>query len=255
MLAVLLPIRHSPASTIRVSLPIYPASALRHSLGLSLHTAPSVDWTLWALGAWLVGAVLFALYLAGLQRAFVNGLGTLSGSRRVLRAGCPEGCPVLLGVLRPKVILPTDFESRYTRLERLLVFSHERTPRRQCEIVCRAFVHLSGNGPARAPSVVVDPDSSNVMADFGHGALRIRRCPGPPWLDTEGQLQARSVRAIMRRWHRTLLENLRGMLDLPRCMIRRPRPHFHKRVSIAPSAAAWWWCSRLSSQRPLPRAG
>ena len=76
MLAVLLPIRRSPGSTIRVSVPIDSAAALRHSLGLSLHTAPSADWTLWALGAWLVGAVLFALYLVGLQRAFVNGFGT-----------------------------------------------------------------------------------------------------------------------------------------------------------------------------------
>ena len=142
MLAVLLPIRRSPGSTLRVSVPIDSAAALRHSLGLSLHTARSVDWTLWALGAWLVGAVLFALYLVGLQRAFVNGLGTLSGSRRVLRAECPEGCPVLLGVLRPKVILPADFESRYTRLERLLVFSHERTHLRRGDALWNALVAL-----------------------------------------------------------------------------------------------------------------
>ena len=142
MLAVLLPIRRSPESMIRVSIPIDSASALRHSLGLSLHTASSADWILWALGVWLVGAVLFALYLARLQLAFVNDLGTLSGSRRVLRAEYPEGCPVLLGFLRPKVILPADFESRYTRLERLLVFSHERTHLRRGDALWNALVAL-----------------------------------------------------------------------------------------------------------------
>ena len=146
MLAVLLPNPRNSDSAIGISLRIDSVAALSHaldrSLGSSLHTAPSVDWTLWALGTWLVGAALSVLYLAGLQRAFVNSLGTLSGSRCVLRAERSAGCPALLGVLRPKIILPVDFESRYTRLERLLVFSHERTHLRRGDALWNAFVAL-----------------------------------------------------------------------------------------------------------------
>ena len=83
----------------------------------------------------VVGAALSVLYLAGLQRVFVNGLGALSGSRCVLRAERCSGRPAVLGVFRPKVILPVDFESRYTRLERLLVFSRERTHLRRGDTV------------------------------------------------------------------------------------------------------------------------
>ena len=108
-----------------------PASALRHvvyrALGRSPGTDSSLQWQADLLVAWCLGAVLFVVYLAAAQRAFVRSLGTLAGSRRVVRAERAAGSPALLGVIRPKIVLPTDFESRYTRLERLLIFSHERT--------------------------------------------------------------------------------------------------------------------------------
>ena len=58
------------------------------------------------------------------------------------RAERCSGCPAVLGVFRPKVILPVDFEFRYTRLERLLVFSHERTHLRRGDAVWNAVVAL-----------------------------------------------------------------------------------------------------------------
>jgi beta-lactamase regulating signal transducer with metallopeptidase domain len=147
MLALLLPTPHSSgATTIGMSFRIDPISTLNHALdgalGASLQTVHSFDWAMWAIGAWAAGAALFCLYLAGLQRAFVKSLGTLSGSRCVLRATQSAGCPALLGVLRPKIILPIDFESRYTRLERLLVFSHERTHLRRGDALWNALVAL-----------------------------------------------------------------------------------------------------------------
>lgn len=146
MLAVLLPNPPNSDSAIGIFLRFDPVSALQSALDRSLsssrHTAPSVDWTLWAIGTWVAGAALFVFYLAGLQRAFVNSLGALSGSRCVLWAERSGGCPALLGVLRPKVILPVDFKSRYSRLERLLVFSHERTHLRRGDAVWNALVAL-----------------------------------------------------------------------------------------------------------------
>jgi beta-lactamase regulating signal transducer with metallopeptidase domain len=146
MLAVLLPAPSDSGSTIGVSIRIALFSTLSTAIdnfpGSSLHTVHPVDWTLWAIGAWVTGVALVVLYLAGLQRAFVSNLGTLSGSRCVLRAARSAGCPALLGVLRPKIVLPVDFESRYTRMERLLVFSHERTHLRRGDTLWNAFVAL-----------------------------------------------------------------------------------------------------------------
>jgi bla regulator protein BlaR1 len=146
MLAVLLPAPSDSDSTIGMSVRIALFSTLSNALDSSprssLHAVHPVDWTQWAIGVWAAGAALFVFYLAGLQRAFVNSLGTLSGSRCVLRAARSAGCPALLGVLRPKIILPVDFESRYTRLERLLVFSHERTHLRRGDALWSAIVAL-----------------------------------------------------------------------------------------------------------------
>ncbi len=147
MLAVLLPHVHATAAT--AALTALPAStfpltyALQHSFdSLAAASATPIDAARWTLGGWAAGAALFALYLAGLQRAFVKSLGSLSGSRCVLRAAHSVGCPALIGVIRPKVILPADFKSRYTRLERLLVLSHERTHLRRGDAGCNGLLAL-----------------------------------------------------------------------------------------------------------------
>jgi bla regulator protein BlaR1 len=144
MLAVLLPAPDGSGSTlgmpVRIALFSTLSTALDELPGSSLHAVHLVDGAQWAIGAWVVGAVLCVLYLAGLQRAFVNSLGTLSGSRGVFRAEQSAGCPALIGVLRPRIILPVDFECRYTRQERLLIFSHERTHLRRGDALWNAFV-------------------------------------------------------------------------------------------------------------------
>ena len=69
MLAVLLPAPSDSGSTIGVSIRIALFStlstAIDNSPGSSLHTVHPVDWTLWAIGAWVVGAALFVLTWLG----------------------------------------------------------------------------------------------------------------------------------------------------------------------------------------------
>jgi beta-lactamase regulating signal transducer with metallopeptidase domain len=147
MLSVVLPHLHAAGSTTSLSpLPetTSPLTYMVHrSLGsLAPATSSAVDVSLFALGVWGAGAVIFALYLVGLQRIFVNSLGTLSGSHCVLRAEHSVGCPALIGVLRPRVVLPADFRSRYTRLERLLIICHERTHLRRGDARWNALVAL-----------------------------------------------------------------------------------------------------------------
>jgi beta-lactamase regulating signal transducer with metallopeptidase domain len=145
MLAELLPHPGSSVSITRIG----SVSALGHVLGPAslasghaLNAAPSIDWRTLMLNLWCTGAALLAVYLAAQQRAFVKSLGGLSASRCVLRSARSNGCPALLGVLRPKIILPVDFRFRYTRLERLLILSHERTHLRRGDAACNAFVAL-----------------------------------------------------------------------------------------------------------------
>ena len=118
------------------------SAAVGRSLNSSLESASSFDWPTWLTGAWCLGAALFSVYLAGLQRAYLRSLGTLAGSRGVLRATASSGCPALVGVFRPRIILPVDFETRYTSQERLLVLAHEYVHLRRGDALWNALVAL-----------------------------------------------------------------------------------------------------------------
>lgn len=141
MLAVLFP--HSGSST-PIIWRIESASPSVHLRDgqFARSTIPSFDWQALSLYVWLTGVALFAAYLTLQQHAFVRSLGSLSDSRRVVRRARYGGCPSLVGVVRPKIILPLDFKSRYTRFERLLVLRHERTHLRRGDAVCNCFVAL-----------------------------------------------------------------------------------------------------------------
>jgi beta-lactamase regulating signal transducer with metallopeptidase domain len=103
--------------------PVY--SLVQRSLNVSLDTSTSINWYAWLLGAWGVGAAICLAWFLGAQRAYVRGLGVLAKDGDTLRAESSAGCPALLGVLRPQVVLPNDFEHRYTTSEQALVLAHE----------------------------------------------------------------------------------------------------------------------------------
>ncbi len=88
----------------------------------------------WALGA---GAALAVMSLR--QRSFARSLGTLVAlpdgtwrSRRVLE-------PMLIGAFRPKVLVPLDFEVRYSAEEREFVLAHEQAHMRRGDTLVNAF--------------------------------------------------------------------------------------------------------------------
>lgn len=61
---------------------------------------------------WLAGVVFSILLL-------------LHGQRRFMRNSEAAG-PAVIGIVRPRIVLPSDFEQRYTPAERDLVIAHER---------------------------------------------------------------------------------------------------------------------------------
>lgn len=121
MLAVLLPARRIVAAAVRpeLAVPIHDAAFPAGSAGIA------GAWGLLAL--WLSGALLAAVALARRQRRFVRGLGALHAweGSRVFRAERGDGLPALVGLLRPRIVVPHDFAERYTADERRLVLAHE----------------------------------------------------------------------------------------------------------------------------------
>lgn len=88
----------------------------------------SIGW----LAAWLLGAMWMAWRLWRQQRRFEMALGELQPLRDDLwQAQARHGLPALLGVVRARIVLPSDFDQRYNDDERSLMLAHERLHRRR----------------------------------------------------------------------------------------------------------------------------
>jgi bla regulator protein BlaR1 len=97
----------------------------------------------WILAMWLLGAGLALTGLLLQQRNFVRALGRLSAiDTGVLRAESTSGCPALVGALRPRIVLPSDFEQRYDVRERELILAHEQAHRARGDAQVNALAAL-----------------------------------------------------------------------------------------------------------------
>lgn len=120
-LAMLVPARM--ADVTLASAPMLPIALMPRALPLS-SAAMSVRWSV--LLAWGLGCAVCAIVLMLHHRRYVRGLGDLRLLReRVWQAAGIRGVPAVLGLLRPRIVLPRDFADRYDAAERRLVFAHE----------------------------------------------------------------------------------------------------------------------------------
>lgn len=103
-------------------------------------------WQAWLLPVWLVGALAVLMLQGWRQWRFRRGLGALrrrdDGLYRAL--GTTAGLPAVMGVLRPRVLLPADFEQRYTVQEQALVIAHEHQHVRHGDLIANAVAALLG---------------------------------------------------------------------------------------------------------------
>ncbi|WP_075207657.1 M56 family metallopeptidase [Archangium violaceum] len=78
------------------------------------------------LAAWLVGAVATGLWFTARQRGFWRALGHVRlRDDGMYQAETVAGLPAAVGVWRPRIIVPADFDVRYAEAERVLLREHE----------------------------------------------------------------------------------------------------------------------------------
>jgi len=131
-LAAFLPARRIfvSATTAAESAPaIATASPTEHITTPIAAALPAFDATPLILFIWLTGAVLGVLLIWRGQRAFL---------RNADAAG-----PAVVGFLRPRIVLPRDFDQRYTPAERELVLAHERAHIETLDAQINAFAALA----------------------------------------------------------------------------------------------------------------
>lgn len=101
------------------------------------------QWQTGVLLAWLLGAAGSLLVLCRRQFAFVRSLGPLHAEGAgVWTSHRPDAGPVLVGLLRPRIVLPADFAHRYSVREQEAVLAHERLHRRRRDLWWNALAAL-----------------------------------------------------------------------------------------------------------------
>ena len=76
---------------------------------------------------WAIGIVMCAFWFSRQQKKFIGSLGVLNPCcEKVFLSESNDQGPAVIGVLQPRIVLPSDFNQRYTREEQDLVLMHEQ---------------------------------------------------------------------------------------------------------------------------------
>jgi bla regulator protein blaR1 len=89
-------------------------------------------------GGFLIAAALLVLN----QLRFIRSLGMVVVRDGLAYAQYPGVSPVVMGLVRPTVVVPSDFRSRYTPQEQALILVHERTHVRRGDLVANLLCSL-----------------------------------------------------------------------------------------------------------------
>lgn len=139
LLAVLLPASTTQAPPgIAAAALALPAEPFRVSAA-----ALPAAWPDWLLAAWLVGMLAMLAVAWFRQQAFLRSLGRLRRyAPHCWLAESFAGLPALVGLWRPRIVLPVDFEQRFDARERALVLRHERMHLARGDAVANAIAVL-----------------------------------------------------------------------------------------------------------------
>ena len=136
--AVLLPAASAP---LPLSLPVQ--VTIQAPAAIAAPQTASIAPTALALIVWSLGAALAMLALAWQQRRFVRALGELRLRTDGLRqADAMAGLPAAIGLLRPMIVVPSDFEQRYSDEQQALMHAHEREHIARGDLALNAVVAL-----------------------------------------------------------------------------------------------------------------
>jgi hypothetical protein len=91
---------------------------------------------------WSGGFVIAAALLVLNQLRFIRSLGTVVVRDGLAYAEYPAVSPVVMGLVRPTVVVPSDFRSRYTPQEQALILAHEQTHVRRGDLVANLLCSL-----------------------------------------------------------------------------------------------------------------
>jgi len=142
-----------PASALVVSLPapsqsfetaslVFPRlllSALPSATSSENYVYAGADYATVAMVVWASGCVLMLAFMVRRQRAFIHSLRNVTAAEDGTYRSASVSGPVLIGIWRPRIVLPIDFETTYTPEERRFVLAHEEAHKQRFDVLVNAI--------------------------------------------------------------------------------------------------------------------
>lgn len=140
-LAVLLPAPSQLLVSPTVALPGQMQSLLAAAV---VESGPSgAPWPALVLALWLAGTAAMLAGMVARQRRFSRSLGSLTRDSRGLFRGEQVSAPMLVGAWRPRIVVPADFDSRYSPDEQALVLAHEAAHGARRDLAINALASIT----------------------------------------------------------------------------------------------------------------
>jgi bla regulator protein blaR1 len=133
-----------PASALAVLLPAPPHPwpvAVLSDAGAARATVSAGSIAI-GICVWVLGAAAMLAVALHRQRKFIGSLGRLDSLPDGTYRSAAVVEPMLVGAWRPRVVVPADFDSRYTPDERALVLAHERAHVERGDALANAIAML-----------------------------------------------------------------------------------------------------------------
>ncbi len=133
-----------PAPIANAPLPAVAATVTQVLLPLTEQVPASVwhfDPSTSLAALWLLGLLASVALLMRQQQTFLRALGRLApDDGAILRAQTTAGCPALVGAWKPRIVVPADFDERFSPVERALIVAHEELHRSRGDAQINLFV-------------------------------------------------------------------------------------------------------------------
>jgi beta-lactamase regulating signal transducer with metallopeptidase domain len=140
VIAVLLPAPSHQVLARTFALPGQFGAAFYADVGV--RTPDRIDASTMLFAIWLLGFAAMACAVVRRQRRFSRSLGPLVPDPGGLYRSAALEVPLLIGLWKPKIVVPANFEDRYTPEERELVLEHERIHARRGDVAVNALATL-----------------------------------------------------------------------------------------------------------------
>lgn len=136
LLAVALPARIEPVSVEPVRFAASSATVADAAAPVTDLPAAAGDWLI---ALWLFGSAVSGIHFLRLQRRFRHRLGPMRDRGDGVRVAAASALsPAVLGLLRPRIVVPADFERRFDSEQQALILAHERSHLRRGDLFANA---------------------------------------------------------------------------------------------------------------------